>query len=513
MKQKLFFILISISIHCIHAQNWQFIDQREGPNNANNVIETYDQGLLFPVFNYDVKAFNDLFLYKLDVNGKLLWKKSFYYKEKMFETDNVLELENGKGYLAFGSTFVVDSVYGDPFIVKFNNSFEPEWFNVYHEPTGYNRIDWIHEYQGKLLVSFAYLKRDYTSLALLDTLGKHVKSVTLIDAIIKKYRVKKDNTIQIFGSSGVFGTFSNPSISIYKSILINIDSNLKINSEQLFLLSDTNFPNWGNDFCFIDENENRYITLNTYTNYKNNHCKVNENIFISKNLSDKELYKISVSSDQINSGLNILKINENRFAINSIYAPNCNNPNQYHGQLFVVDSNANIIYSVFENANSKMAFSTSLIKTRDGGLVTIGNKLNESNGIDFNVFCYKYNQDLSEFQNLNIVKKYDTLSPNPLISSSLPLPEPKIFLLNRDTFLSVQSVQLKTIPNITLFPNPAHSEVNIYCDEPYQLEVYNSLGQIVEKYSNTKQVCLPRDVYYFKFLMNGQPLVKKVVFW
>src|SRR6185369_15472472 len=82
----------------LNGQAWRFVDLRLGSNIALKLVESYDKGVLFPVS--DNIIYRDIFLYKLDINGDLKWKRNYKYQNTnaYFETTSIIELKSG-GYL------------------------------------------------------------------------------------------------------------------------------------------------------------------------------------------------------------------------------------------------------------------------------------------------------------------------------------------------------------------------------------------------------------------------------
>ncbi len=131
---RILFVLIFFKIASVFGQNWSFTETRQGRNVPFKLIETYDKGIIFSVFEPTI--FRDIYLYKLDINGNLYWKRNYYYNSEnaYFETTSILRLKEG-GYILVGATTLFDTVSeGNPFILKLNECFEPEWFKIYNKP-------------------------------------------------------------------------------------------------------------------------------------------------------------------------------------------------------------------------------------------------------------------------------------------------------------------------------------------------------------------------------------------
>ncbi len=487
------------------GQTWKFTERRDGRNAPLSIIESYDHGLIFPVSDIDIHK--DIFLYKLNVNGDLLWKKNFQYKNRFFETTDIIELKDG-GYILCGSTQAIDTSIdgGDPFLLKLNSCFEPIWFNVYNEPSSYNRIDHVLEYNGKLLVSFAYLNSNYITMAILDNDGNMVRNRTLTEIFTNKIYIKKDKTIQIIAFTGVFGLFKDPYKGIDKGILLELDSNLNVFNKQYYYLSDTTFESQSFDFCYIDSNEYNFLTLSA-----NLHPNPNKNIYgsvmITKNYDNSGWHKIINDTSRFAAGNKMIRLNSNRFAIISNYGPDLNQPFLVHGLNFIIDSNANVICSQFENPGNKVSYTLSIIKTHDDKIITIGgmNRIDDN----YDLFCYKYNYDLTPFTKTNIVKNYDTLCSKALSSSTIQLPNPTIINLNKDSFVTLRKPVFSEVINI--FPNPSYGNVNIQTNKNYILDIYDIQGKFIANFENEQLIEITEGIYIFRFLIEGNIVYRKVL--
>jgi len=377
---------------------------------------------------------------------------------------------------------------------------------VYNEPTSYNRIDHVIEYNGKLLVSFAYLNSNYITMAILDTSGNLLKTKTLTEIFTDKIYIKKDKTIQIIAFSGIFGLFADPYKGIDKGILFDLDSNLNVLKKQYYFLNDTTFETQSFDFCYIDTNEYNFLTLSSDRN-PNPYRGFTSSVMITKNYDNSGWHKIINDTSRHTISTRMIRLNSNRFAIISYHSPDLDQPFLYYGQNFIIDSNANVIYSQFENPGNRVSDTRNIIKTHDDKIVTIG-AINRS-GDNYDLFCYKYNYDLTPFTKANINKNYDTLCSKTLNSSSIQLPDPTIINLNKDSFVTIRNPVFSD--DITVFPNPSNGIVSIKTEKNFILDIFDIEGKLTAHIENEKQIQLTEGLYFFRFSINETIIYRKVV--
>ncbi|MDI1234320.1 MAG: T9SS type A sorting domain-containing protein [bacterium] len=439
------------------------------------IIETYDNGLVFPVYNTDV--FKDLFLYKLDVNGNLLWKRNYYINNSSFETTTIIKLQSG-GYLLGGATTFTDSINGDAFIIKMSDCFEPIWFKIYNEKDNYNRIDEIIEYGDKLLVSFAYLKENFMTIALLDKNGKLIKKNTLPEISYSSMSITQKNTINIISDSYPTGLLNNPNIGINKSILFNLDSNLNIVKFKYYFLQDTNFFNSSYKLCYTNKSSNDFLTLSNNRVPNSQNVDIDGSIMITKNLDENNWRKVISDTNKFNAGTGMLRLNENRFIITSNYNPDLINVSLYYGKNYIIDSFANIIYTQFENIGTKTSETKDVIKLFDNNIVTIGTK--NTSGSNWAIYCYKYNPDLTPFLKTNIIKQYDSMCSQTISTGSLKLPNPMIVPMILDSFLRIRNTNFT---EFEVYPNPVSNILYFKSQNKISrnlnIKIFDTQGKIV----------------------------------
>jgi len=458
----------------IQSQDWKFIETNKGQNTPYGITETYDGGFVFGLSN--PANYNHLLFYKLDINGDLLWKRRYAIQGKFIAvTGGTIHLKNG-GYILSGLTEAIDSIHdGDPFILKLDECWNPIWFKIYNEPHQQNRIEQIWEYNGKLLVNFAYLDRDYTTIALLNQEGAFMDKTTLKDLNYCKMKIRNDKLIDLIGYGFPAGLLADKDIGIQKSLHIQLDSNLSIKKIHFFQYADTHFLSSSYDFVYLDSSTESFITSSNHRRPNGLNKNIDGSVMMTKNLKDSQ-WKIISDTSTYNSGIFMVRVSSNRYAISGNYNPQANNTFWYYGKNYIIDSNFNIIHQAFENPGPYTSMIKGLLRTSDGNLLTIG--IHGISGNNWETYAYKYNPDLTSFKKTNFSRNYDSLCSSAVMSDSIELPAPKIVHMNKDSFLSMDISKVKSV---LLFPNPAINYIQVQGIElltPLSYEIYDVQGQL-----------------------------------
>lgn len=463
------FILFQLLSICqVNAQDWKYTDMMNGRNVAYTLVETYDKGFIVPVMTDHSNSVNDITLNKLDINGQLLWKIEIGDGESTLDVICIKELQGG-GYLIGGTTNKLDKQNYDPFIMRLNACLEVEWFRIFKEMEQDNRLDEIIAYKGQYLLAFPYLESNYITLALMDQNGNVGKSLTLDSINSESIRISDKGQIRLISDVGFLGKFADPFRGTNCSVVYEIDSNLNVTNTNYYFENDTLFPNMGIDLCYIGENREDYLALITDRSPKHQ-----STVMISRNLDESSWSKNINDTNFISSGINIVRIDTSRYAVSSLYIPDDNEPLNYIGLNYIIDSNANVISKSFENLDYKVSLTNEMIKTSEGKIMTVGVFSNDRT--NYSVFCYQYNQDLSFAQKSGVVKRYDSLCSKAVGSQKIALPEPEVYLMDKDRFVSVEYVP-GIIRNHIVYPNPSADKKYQFRHTMYEeIKVFNSAG-------------------------------------
>lgn len=479
---RLVLLLSCLTTTSLYSQQWRYIDNRLGRNVPQALIETYDKGLLFAVNEPDI--YKNFYLYKLNVNGEILWQREYVYNGYLLNVNSMIKVKND-GFLVGGYALNVDSLYGtNPFLLKLNECYEVDWFKTYKEPISEdNEISKLIEYNGNYLVIFSYLIPNHKTLIIMNKEGKILKKRT-IEADYLKPIIGKNGLISFVGFGYPEGLLHNPNIGLNKSIYAVLDSNLNIKKFEYYKYKDTFFLSTSTDISYLDSSEANFITISNNRNPNSKNPDVAGGLMITKNHKDN-WYKTIGDTNVSNGGSKIVKINNNKYAILGGVAPN--NDWLNYGLHYIIDSNANVLYKIFENKNNIYTSDPhDMIKTYDGNLITIGNF--GANDNSAKTYCYKYNQDLTPFIKQNIMLNYDTLCTKGVKTAAVQLPQPTIIKMIKDSFLSIKNIITQGIQKINLFPNPCVKntfiEINNQNVTHLNIAYYDALG----KYIKTEKV-------------------------
>jgi hypothetical protein len=123
-------IILALEITSLSGQSrWINIYHDEVDAPAQKVIESYDHGyLLLGWYGHSYPYF--LWLLKTDINGEILWEKTFGDGLNSLVFLDLAHDNSGNIYLN-GITDEYDP-YGDPFIMKLNSCGEKEWCRVFY---------------------------------------------------------------------------------------------------------------------------------------------------------------------------------------------------------------------------------------------------------------------------------------------------------------------------------------------------------------------------------------------
>ena len=131
MKKKtlilIFFVFVSFNLY---SQGWMKIYPDSMDTEIHTVREHYDKGYVFSGERYEGWSYYG-FLMKTDVNGEVLWKKSYGLPLKMNQFFSSRVTLDG-GLILTGSTNNLSTTCTDPLLIKLNGCGEKEWCKIYN---------------------------------------------------------------------------------------------------------------------------------------------------------------------------------------------------------------------------------------------------------------------------------------------------------------------------------------------------------------------------------------------
>lgn len=508
MKYILFNILfLTISIDCVIAQNWDTLYRINRYDDARSVIETYDKGIVVPIYHV---AESDFFeLRKLDANGNTLWNKKYRFSNgNIFAFIRINKLERG-GYLISGMTTTKD-VNGDPFIVKLNECFAPEWQVIYHdEESSYNFVNSVIEIpsSNNLFLDIEGFKFGHKTLFKVNSVGDSVLSHKTFsdDLEFGKFHLI-ENYLYYLGNVDL-ALRNDPLLKQNKSVIFKLDtSNTSVDWAKVYRLNDSS--DLSRYHASVQHSKEMFLA--GYNNRSSPNSKDNriKNSFYLRKVDTSGFtlwHKLLGDTTKNEAATHVLQLNNNKYSIYCQYSHVPEITNQAYGKMYVVDSNGTLLhknivdYREINQSTSGHSLIQSMIKTFDGKILTVGQTLTTHFANDFDVYCKKYNSDLTLAKRDAPNFTYDSLCALPVKDSIYILPTPKVLSFNKDFFefdtlaysegkvLSVKPI--KSIPkiNCSIYPNPTNNGILVSIENfenfnsKLNYSLTNQLGQIVLK--------------------------------
>ncbi len=506
LKRSLLSLLLIVIVNFCFGQDWSVRFKRFRYDDTRAVIETYDKGYVFPIYHGTEGDYFDIV--KLDINGNLLWKKTYRFNNgNIFGFLWLNKLEKG-GYLISGVSTSIDTQNGDPFIVKLNECFEPEWQVIYNEEVnGYNFLGSVIELpnSNNLILSIENFNNGYNTLLKVTETADSIILHKTFDNDLGRYHLLEKNLFY-FGSIPL-GTKANPNLKWDKAINYKLDTNGFVYWSKINELNDTIHTAYFSASARHSETMFLAGYNNRRPNAKDN--RITESFYLRKIDTSGYTFwnKLLGDTTKNEAPTSIVKLSDNKYAIYCAYYPENDISNQSYGKMYVVDSNGVVLHKEFVDQrviNSTTTGFTAvhdMIATSDGKILTVG-KLAE-NG-DFDVICKKYNDDLTFVQKSNINLTYDSLCTKPVKDSTYILPQPKVLYLVKDSFpldslhytnapvLSVVPTKNTPFINCNIYPNPFETNILISIPDFYYLNssikyiLTDQIGRIVAEESINK---------------------------
>jgi hypothetical protein len=499
-KNLLSLVLLGIVNFCF-GQDWSVRFKQSGYDDTRAAIETYDKGIVFPICHVTGADYFDIV--KLDFEGNLLWKKTYRFNSgNIFGLLKIIKLEKG-GYLLSGLSTSIDTQDGDPFVVKFNECFEPEWQVIYNEEvSGYNFLSSIIEIpnSNNLILTVENFNNAYNTLLKVNETADSILFHKTFDNDLGRYHLLGKNLFY-FGSVAL-GTKANPNLKKDKALNYKLDTTGVVYWSKIGKLNDTNHIAYYSASAKYSETMFLAGYNNRRPNAKDN--RITESFYLRKIDTSGYSYWNMLLGDTTKNEVPtlILKLNDNKYAIYCAYYPEPSISDQFYGRMYIVDSTGTVLNKEFvdqrtiNSTTSGFTMVLDMIATSDSKILTVGQLVD--NG-DFDVICKKYNEDLTFVQKTNSNLKYDSLCTNPVKDSTYILPQPKVLHLVKDSFpldsLSYSNAPVLSVsPTITthtiqciIYPNPFEASILISIngfdnlDMSIDYVLTDQLGRVIAK--------------------------------
>ncbi len=457
----------------VFGQDWPKIFGDNNFNYIKELEEDYDGGIL--ITGFEEPAYQGLglgFLYKTDVNGNVLWKKTFG-QEDYYVGLNSVEKTIDNGYLLAGWTNKYEIDWWDPLFIKLNSCGEIEWCSILHADYGGGSdfgIDAIELNDGSVIGLVRYYAGQYEttriSLVKFDKFGNSLWVQHLAQNEDPDLHNEEGYKLLLTSDSSylVTGAISDP-------LFILCDS---MGNEKWLTLWEADEGSGGISFNTVEDKYGNFYSgaRLTVSGHKPSPA------ILKTDKNGNELYYGLILGDTIaNGGASPLTI----YNDTSIYILGSWQYNHYpvdvgFTELFVTDTlgtlkNRRLVYEYYGGGNK-------LLKTKDDKFLVVAAYPNVSNSLK--MYLWKMNKFLEDDSLYTQPITYDSLCNHQISTDTLDL--------NCGIFVNIDELPSKTEYEnpIKVWPNPAKSEINI--------SVTYSRGSVIILYDNEGKVVEQLDV-------------------
>lgn len=515
MKKKTFLIILIIFLNInTYCQDWVRIYGDYISAYPYDLIETYDKGYMIAgkINQGEIPKYG--WLIKTDVNGEILWDKKFGDTEYGSLIHSVSQTKDG-GYIILGGTRMYDLKY-DPFIIKLNACGEKEWCKIFCNPNDYD-----FGMKIKPLSSGGYI-------AMIDLWGSNLdKRIWLFrldeqgNIIWKKVYAQQDVKITnedcydltFFQDSSFLITgecyYPNPgdTNNYYweRPFFIKVDTT----GEEIWTLP------WGKTDYFYGHAASSVIDKKGNIYSVGRHARINhppwgDSPFLIKSTPDGQecFYKDLLDSTDLGQSRTINWFGDSSLVITAGWRQT--HDDDIIQTIFKVDTSGNII--------KKKEIIVEDYMLQDG-VTTFDNKIVLVGGFywghDFDIYAYKFNQDLEYDSIYTQAYTYDSLCPYGIASDTISLDT---------TTVNLDELWIEMQGGIKIIPNPAKDKLRIEIknSKVISLSSLKSKQNIIEFYDiyarKVKQITLPlsqekisidistwhKGMYLAKLINNGK---------
>ncbi len=425
---------------------------------ANSIIEQYDKGY---VFGGSINHSKYAKIYKTDINGNLLWTKSYGDGLYYFVITNIdRTLDGGCIICANGSKLSSEDAY----IIKLNPCAEVEWCKVLHTSENYD-LGWNVKQTAEgdyILLGAYFITNPESNLSLFkfNSSGELIwhqfypfdfyynddqPCDLLIDSdgyLITSYRYAPDS-----------GTTS-PQID--RSYFVKTDTS---GSKQWDLTFGTNIQYYSTPWATTKNSNGKYFHSSTHSSPSGYNPAL---VWLSHNGTETD-YKDVVQTNNPNfCGMPTITMLHDT---SIIFFGGYRIDNIYQFQVIRTDTLGNVKDSKFIPYVESDYEST--VKTYDDKFVTVGNEAPNGN---FNIVAIKVNSNL-EYDSLYTQPfTYDSLCPHPIVSDTIDPNCDNVIVSVDEPFKKPETTQLK------VYPNPTDNELTVVL--PKYLVVTDNSGNV-----------------------------------
>ncbi len=446
MKRLMCFAFLILPL-IVTSQEWIRIYGDNIDCYAYSLSESYDKGYLYAgkINQYNIPKFG--WIFKTDINGEMLWdKKIGQYGDKTGLLD-AKQTFNG-GYILIGSTQKFDPYY-DPFVMKLNSCGEKEWCKILSLPNnmdfGARIVQLPNGNYVALLADFSYNPSERIWLMCFneagDTLWKKVYAQTEPDIVNEEgydLLVTSDSSILITGE----GAYPDPDTTLYRQRPLLIKTDFDGNERWTLPWGYTQYFS-GHGVMSVEDKKDNIYTAGRHIRNQPNYGDSPVLLKTSKD-GEEQFYSNVYDSTELGLATTISWLGDSTLAVGAGWRFS---EGEIIEGIAKIDTSGNIqlVKDVIEADNT---FRGS-IKTFDNKLLIMGGFYFGNN---WDIYAYKFNQDLEYDTIYTQPFVYDSLCEHPIVLDTIPLD---------CDIVGLRETEEVDSPQLSISPNPAFDRIQV----------------------------------------------------
>lgn len=453
MYSRIIFTIVSIllTVSVISQSRWTKVYFDENNVYGDYFIEGYDYGYLI-VGRHEATNPNYSWLIKTDINGEVLWEKSFGSDDSFLVISQLALNNQGSVYLAGGTTFLDEN--NDPFIIKIDSCREKEWCKIINISGSNNFAKGVVATNDGgcvvLLYSSKYISEDRVCMARFSAEGEPIwyycynsSDSGIFNQNGQSIILTIDKGILITGSC-YYPDPEDPTTGWLKPYYIKTDSNGVFEWETV-VHKNVGGENGGTAWSTSINPSGTYYYSSISHFYANHRSPALLVLDLDGNVIDIH----DLNSGYNNGGLSYATFNSDTTLAAS--AGWGNNDYDHVGLAVILDTLGNIIKS---ETLVQDIYTKHMHVVYDDKLAYMYNTYQND---QFDVHLTKLNFDLESDTFYTYPFKYDTLCPYPITNDTISQEGCDIIVGIEEE--DIEEKEDKSI--MELFPNPATNEINI----------------------------------------------------
>jgi len=445
------FLITSINGYC---QQWIKIYSDSVDLLPLGVIEAYDKGYIFAGQKFFENSYYG-WIMKTDINGNMLWSKSYGISQKMNQFNSARLTSDGGGIYC-GGTNKLSTSCSDPLLVKVNACGDKEWCKVYKAP-GCNSwapdVGVITEDGYLLLITqWKSEKEERIWLFRLDSLGEVIWAQAYatdpaFSSEVPFSLLKTTDSCMLITGRAYYPDLTYPNKSIIKIILIKVT----LDGEVIFEVP------WGTDNGVYSDGRLSVIDTknNIYTAGRRARTEApygdSPSLFRTSSMGNPVFYKDLKTNSTLGESGTI-----NWFQDSTLVQ--CIGWFDESGAdstaVIKTDSTGDFIKEKFMLLNEDDMFRASDI-TFNNRLLLSGSVYNHQTH-NWQGYAFKFTSELEYDSVYTTPFTYDSLCPHPIVSDTISLDDCQSVVVGID-----DPVQNPEKTRLHIYPNPAGSKITV----------------------------------------------------